>query len=364
TYKGDKAGDVYLHVRVRFGLAYSYSNVCRFTLLPPERPIESISFALPTIDAPLNSTIVNEISILPEDATYTAVTYKSSDTKVVTVSATAIKTTKTPGSATVTVSSTWNPSATASFDVVSALRHPVTDFSIKDVDGDVIVLNPKQMLGIIGEVSPADADIPDFNVTLTGNGTARDNYIATMYKVNYWDVNNTRIQFYELSGHRAGECTLTLESTDGSGVSKTFKVRVEEQDRTPLADGYVDGTLLLNEEWFGHTNGGMNYLTPDGEMMYQVYERENPGMSFGCTSQYAAIWADRLIAVSKQAADGGDPLPGGGRVVVADAKTLKRLGSIDNLMWGSETKSADGRAVVGATPSKVYVGSSSGIYIV
>ena len=38
------------------------------------------------------------------------------------------------------------------------------------------------------------------------------------------------------------------------------------------------------------------------------------------TSQYAAIWADKLIAISKQAVDAGDPLPGGGRVVVADAK--------------------------------------------
>ena len=57
-------------------------------------------------------------------------------------------------------------------------------------------------------------------------------------------------------------------------------------------------------------------------------------------------------------------MPGGGRVVVADAKTLKRQGSIDNLMFGDETKSADGRAVVGATPNKVYVGTSNGIYIV
>lgn len=366
TYAGNKAGDVYIHVRVRTGkgATYSYSNVCRFTLLPPEIPIESISFASESIESPLNSAIENEMIVSPSNATYTALTYTSSDTKVVTASATAIKTTKVAGGATVTVSSTWNPEVSASFDVVSALRHPVTDFAIKDVDGDVIVLNPKQMIGIIAEVTPSDADIPDYNVTLEGNGTAKDELIASMYKVNYWDENNTRIQFYELSGHRAGECTLTLTSTDGSNISKTFTVKVEEQDRTPLENGYVDGTLVLNEEWFGHTNGGMNYITPEGEMMYQVYERENPGMSFGCTSQYAAIWADKLIAISKQAVDAGDPLPGGGRVVVADAKTLKRIGSIDDLIFGDETRSADGRAVVGATPSKVYVGTSNGIYVV
>lgn len=366
TYAGNKADTLYVHVRVRTGkgAAYSYSNICRFALLPPEVPVERIEVARPSVDAPLNSVIDNEVTIFPANATYTALTYKSSDTKVATASATAIKTTKTPGSATVTLASAWNPEVKAEFEIVSALRHPVTDFAVKGIEGDVITLNPKQMIGIIADVTPADADIPDFTVTLSGNGTNKADYIATMYKVNYWDENNTRIQFYELSGHRAGDCTLTLTSADGTGFSKTYAVRVEETDHTPLENGYVDGTLIINEEWFGHTNGGMNYITPEGEMMYQVYERENPGMSFGCTSQYAAIWADKLIAVSKQASDGGDPLPGGGRVVVADAATLKRIGSIDNLMFGDETKSADGRAVVGATPGKVYVGTSNGIYIV
>jgi len=366
AYVGNKAGDVYIHVRVRTGKgsSYSYSNVCQFTLLPPEIPLERIEFANPSVDASLNSIIENELTLYPENATYTGLTYDSSDTKVVTASASAIKTTKTSGSATITVSSIWNPEVKASFDVVSALRHPVTDFAIKGVEGDVIVLNPKQMIGIIADVTPADADIPDFDVTIEGNGTSKDDYIATMYKVNYWDEDDARIQFWELSGHRAGECTLTLKSTDGSEVTKTYTVKVEEQDHTPLENGYTDGTLVLNEEWFGHTNGGMNYITPEGEMMYQVYERENPGMSFGCTSQYAAIWAGKLIAISKQAVDKGDPLPGGGRVVVADAKTLKRQGSIDDLMFGDETKSSDGRAVVGATPSKVYVSSSNGIYVV
>lgn len=366
SYTGNNAGTVYLHARVRTGSgsSYSYSNICKFTLLPPERPIESISFEQETIDAPLNSTIENAMTIVPEDATYTGLTFKSSNTKVATANAKAFKTTKAAGEATITVSSTWNPDVKGTFSIISSLKNPVEDLAIQGVEGDVIVLNPKRMIGIICDITPANADIPDFNVKLEGAGTGKQDAIASMYKVNYWDENNTRIQFYELSGHRVGECKLTLTTTDGSNVSKTYTVRVQEQDRTPLENGYLDGTLIINEEWFGHTNGGMNYITPEGKMMYQVYERENPGMSFGCTSQYAAIWADRLIAISKQATDGGDPLPGGGRVVVADAKTLKYQGHIDNLIFGDETRSADGRGVVGATPDKVYVGSSNGIYIV
>lgn len=366
TYKGNKAGELYMFVRARTGKgsSYSYSNSCHFTLLPPEIPIESISFAEASIDAPLNTALNNEITILPANATYTGLTYASSNTKVATASAASIKTTKTAGEATITVSSTWNPEVKGEFAITSSLKKPVQDLSIKGVEGDVIVLNPKRMIGVICDVTPADADIPDFDVTLEGAGTDRNTMIASMYKVNYWDENNTRIQFYELSGHRQGECHLTIASTDGSGVSKTYTVRIEEQDRTPLENGYTDGTLIINEEWFGHTNGGMNYITPEGKMMYQVYERENPGMSFGATSQFAGIWADKLIAISKQAVDGGDPLPGGGRVVVADAKTLKHRGHIDDLIWGDETKSADGRAFAGATPDKIYVSSSNGIYVV
>lgn len=367
TYKGDKTGKLYIHVRFRVGSSgtkYVYSNVCAFTLLDPEKPVTGISFTYPEMQMPLNTAIDNPLIIEPADATYTKLTYKSSDTKVATASASAMKTTTTPGSATISVSYALNPEISTSFDLSSSLVNPVTGLNVKGVDGDVIVLNPKEMIGIICDVEPADADIADFDVTISGNGDSKDNYIATMYKVNYWDENNTRIQFYELSGHRAGECTLTLKAKDAEQYTRTYTVRVEEPDRTPLENGYTDGTIMLNEEWFGHTNGGLNYITPDYDIIYQAYERENPGMSFGCTSQYGTIWAGKLLVASKQAIDGGDPLPGGGRLVVADATTLKRIGSIDNLVFDGETRSGDGRAIAGATPSKVYIGTTQGIYII
>ncbi|MCM1110989.1 MAG: DUF5074 domain-containing protein [Clostridium sp.] len=225
----------------------------------------------------------------------------------------------------------------------------------------VITLTPKEMLGLRPVAVPADAALPTFTYELSGNGTDRDNYVATMYKVNYWDP--TRIQFYELNGHREGTCTLRVTGSDG--FVKEFTVNVVEPDRTPLGeDFYLDGTLMLNEEWFGHTNGGFNYYGADGSIIYQAYERENPGMSFGATSQHGTIWAGRLMVASKQAVDGGDPLPGGGRFVMADARTMKRIGSIDDLVWEDETKSADGRAVCGATPDKAYISSTNGVYVI
>ena len=187
------------------------------------------------------------------------------------------------------------------------------------------------MIGILPQPVPADPDIAEFNVTLSGNGNDKTDYVATTYKVRVWDEKNVMSQFFELSGHRVGEALLTIESTDGSGVKKEFTVNIVEPEREPAID-YNEGTIMLNEEWFGHTNGGLNWYSPDYDVVYQAYERENPGMSFGCTSQYGIVYEGKLFVSSKQATDNGDPLPGGGRLVVADASTLKRLGSIDNIM--------------------------------
>lgn len=235
-------------------------------------------------------------------------------------------------------------------------------------DDGIIYVHPRRIAGLMPQFTPVDAATwNNVQYALTDAGTAKDDMIASLYTVNYWKPE--RVKFPELQGYRTGECKLTVTVTPPAGVTadpfvKEFTVKVVDPDRTERENGYVDGTIILNEEWFGHTNGSLNYLTEDDEVIYQAYERENPGMAFGATSQYGTIWGDKLIVASKQHADGGDPLIGGGRLVIADAKTLKRLGSLDYLKWGDEEKGGDGRAVTGATPNKIYVGTSAGIYVV
>lgn len=68
----------------------------------------------------------------------------------------------------------------------------------------------------------------------------------------------------------------------------------------------------------------MNFLTKDQELMYRVYERENKGEAFGATSCYGIVYGGNLYVTSKQEEDAGDPNPGGGRLVIMDAKTLKK----------------------------------------
>ena len=345
---------------------YVFSNDAKIILRNPLRPITSISYMQSEVDARLGHAVDNPLVIEPADATYTKMTYKSSNIRAATVNSSTgvVTTTKTAGEADITATYAFNSDLTASFSLQSELKVPVEDITFESADENgVITLTPKEMTGLFPIITPADPDIADVTVTLSDNGTAASNYIATMYKVNLWDENNTRMTPYELSGHREGECSLTVNAADGSGFEKKFIVRVVDRERDEPID-YNTGTIMLNEEWYGHTNGGLNWFSPDYDVVYQAYERENPGMSFGCTSQYGIIYDGKLIVSSKQAVDGGDPLPGGGRLVVADAASLKRIGSIDEIIFGDETRSNDGRALCGAGHGRVYMGTNNGIYVI
>lgn len=168
---------------------------------------------------------------------------------------------------------------------------------------------------------------------------------------------NSRYPVDMLNCFKEGEYTLTAKVPDGS-VSDTKTFTVVDRDRTPSDDEYKDGIFWLNEEWFGHANGSINYIKADGTLMHHAYEMQNKNMGFGATSQFAILYAGKLIVMSKQQKDGGDPRDGGGRLVVADAYTLKRLASWDVI---SNASAGDGRACVGVNPHKVYIGACGSI---
>jgi len=125
-------------------------------------------------------------------------------------------------------------------------------------------------------------------------------------------------------------------------------------------DGEVDytkGVFILNEDWFGHNNSTINFLkSGDNSFVYRAFQKENPGKKLGCTSQYGTIYGDNLFIMSKQPKDPGDTFTSG-RLVVADAKTMKVKLILENIGGG------DGRAFVGVNEKTGYVGSSSGIYL-
>ncbi len=224
------------------------------------------------------------------------------------------------------------------------ISNPITGISLEGINaGDVIEVDNMGtfLLNIVYE--PADADFKDYTASFN------DPQLASIYvggKKNY------------LVAHAAGETTMTLASKDGS-VSSTYTVRVKDVDPTDKPDDdFQDGLVWLNEEWFTHTSGSLNYVDANGKIYYRAYGNQNGNMAFGATSQFGTTYAGKYIIMSKQAWDNGDtrPLKSGGRVVVFDAKTFKHIGSIDEI-------GGDGRACVGVNPSKVYLGTTSGIRV-
>ncbi|MCF0196937.1 MAG: DUF5074 domain-containing protein [Bacteroidaceae bacterium] len=125
---------------------------------------------------------------------------------------------------------------------------------------------------------------------------------------------------------------------------------------------YTNGTFILNEDWFGHQNSTMNFLTAEGEMIYRVIQRENEGVELGCTAQYGTIYGDKMYITSKQDKDGGAKITGG-RLTIADAKTLKVEKQFQTISANGYTGKADGRAFLGVNEHKGYMGTSNGIFI-
>lgn len=177
----------------------------------------------------------------------------------------------------------------------------------------------------------------------------------------YWvrdDVNNG----FDYSGLGASSRVLQ----DGSWDVWNFNVSFAEEPIaaftpvTPYANtiDFTKGYFMVNEEWFGHTNGSVNFVTNDGKINYRVYSDVNENKAFGATTQYGTIYGDKFYFVSKQAKDGGDTqYTPGGRLVVADALTMKTLAEFDNIGGG------DGRSFVGVDEKTGYIGASNGVFI-
>ena len=127
---------------------------------------------------------------------------------------------------------------------------------------------------------------------------------------------------------------------------------------------YTEGIIWVNEDWYGHQNSTLNYLKPDdpdGDFWkYRIIQTENPGMELGCTNQYGALWNDRLYLIAKQDKDPGASIVGG-RITVADAKTMKILHQ-QSLIDPSGAQ-CDGRGFVGVDENKGYVSTSNGVWI-
>ena len=108
---------------------------------------------------------------------------------------------------------------------------------------------------------------------------------------------------------------------------------------------YTEGFFILNEDWFGHDNGTVNFFYNNDSIAYRVYRAANTNETLGKTSQFATIYKGNAYMTSKQ----------GNRLVVADAKMMRKIASVENIGGG------DGRAFVGISDKLGYISTSTGI---
>lgn len=107
------------------------------------------------------------------------------------------------------------------------------------------------------------------------------------------------------------------------------------------------GFYIVNEGWFPHDKGSVNYFEKNGTSYtprYRAFKAANPDTKLGNTTCYGAIWGHNFYLISKQ----------GNRLVIADAQNLKSKKVITDL-------GGDGRSFVGIDEKKAYIGYNGGI---
>ena len=141
-----------------------------------------------------------------------------------------------------------------------------------------------------------------------------------------------------------------MESYDISSTLTPVSVYSAQAD-------FTKGYFMVNEEWFGHTNGSVNFVGDNDQIYYRVYTEKNNNQAFGATTQFGTIYGDKFYFISKQAFDGGDTqYTPGGRLVVANALTMEKIAGFDNIGGG------DGRFFLGVNEHLGYIGASNGIF--
>lgn len=127
---------------------------------------------------------------------------------------------------------------------------------------------------------------------------------------------------------------------------------------TPFMKGtdFTNGFFMVNEDWFGHTNGSVNFVNYDGSINYRIYSDVNDNEAFGRTTEYGTIYGDKFYFVSKQEADADVNYTPGGRLVVANAKTMKRIAKFDVI-------GGDGRSFLGVNENTGYIGTLKGLFL-
>lgn len=117
----------------------------------------------------------------------------------------------------------------------------------------------------------------------------------------------------------------------------------------PATVDYTQGVYLVNEDWTGHRNSTVNFLSKDGTFVYDHVQ------NVGMTACYGTFYGNRFYAISKKN-NGLKTDDAFGRITVCDANSTRIIKQI------KEIAGKDGRSFCGVDEQKAYVSTSGGIY--
>ncbi|MBC9933833.1 DUF5074 domain-containing protein [Chitinophaga qingshengii] len=156
-----------------------------------------------------------------------------------------------------------------------------------------------------------------------------------------WVVNGTVAgtdSIYTFKPTATGDYTISFKVSAGNSLNSYFY-------RIKVTDKYDNGLFIINEGWFGHANGSVNFYRYGEDTLYQnVYERENPGKTLGTTVDYGTVFNNRFYIVSKDAP-----------MVIADAHSLKEIGRTPKL-------TGNANAFCGVNSSTGLISTTDGVY--
>lgn len=226
---------------------------------------------------------------------------------------------------------------------------------------DLNGINPQMLMNggsekevVNGFVETSSYDFDNWSCTDT-----QDHWASGWMKA-YWTycVRDKQTDRFNYSSQGVSNRTLSDGSWDAFWFNKDMSMNVTfastfiPAPAITSAKDYTKGVFILNEDWFGHSNGTINYLDENSEFSYRIYQQENGNTEqLGVTTQFGTIYGDRMYIISKQ----------GTRVIVTDAKTMKKIASVGEI--SADGKSGDGRAFIGVDENNGYISTSNGIFL-
>ena len=149
----------------------------------------------------------------------------------------------------------------------------------------------------------------------------------------------------------AGDRKLTNGCVDAYVFTSSTSENVYDGNLSylPATVDYTQGVYMVNEDWTGHRNSTVNFLSKDGTFVYDHVQ------NVGLTACYGTFYGNRFYAISKKN-NGLKTEDAFGRITVCDANSTRIIKQIKDIAG------KDGRSFCGIDEHKAYVSTSGGIY--